>query len=340
MRVALLLLVALACGENASAPSSLSPSEQATRDVKTYVDENLTELVRAVRTLCDAAPAPDEDGWSMDADADAVTGMRDAWRDARAAYERIEGAIAILFPGLDRTLDGRYEHHIALRGDPDLFDDQGFTGMHAVERILWSNEITPEVARFEEALSGYVEARTPATAAEATSFREGLCGRLVRDAETMQRQFGPLALDPQTAWRGIQGSLEEQAEKVALAATGQDESRYAQQTLADMRANLVGGRAVLNAYAPVLAAHPEAQALRPQIDEGFESLGSAYGEGVAIPGVPEGFDPDEPSEAHIATPYGSLFRRVAGAVDPRADGSLAYHVRRAGDAMGIPPLGR
>ena len=128
---------------------------------------------------------------------------------------------------------------------------------------------------------------------------------------------------------------------IALHATGEDESRYSRRTLADMRANLSSGRAVLAAYAPMMEQSDEARALRVTIEERFDALEEAYGtEGDALPDVPEGFDPDEPTEAHLATPYGRLFALLATASDPFAEGSLAHLLRQAGDAMHIPPLAR
>lgn len=339
------LLAGVGCGSD-EAPGAPEPdrsaSDRAVQDVKAYVTEHVAALSAACEAICAAAPEPDGDGWTAADDAGAVRTMRDRWRAARIEYERVEGAIAVLFPQLDLDVDGRYEHVAELESDPDPFDAHGFVGMHAVERILWADAHPPEVRRFERALHGYVEARTPGDAAEAREFREGLCARLARDVATMRAQLEPLALDPQTAFRGIQGSIEEQAEKVLLGATGQDESRYAQNTLADMLANLEGGRAVLAAYEPMMREAPEAGALLPAIERRLSELERAYTEiGTdALPEVPEGFNPDTPEEAHLETPYGRLFSLLSHESDPRAEGSLAQLLRRSGQAMGIPPLAR
>lgn len=352
-RAALLALLALtACGERAS-PDSASASasesasasasaarEGAVREVKRYVDAQVVELSLAAAALCEAAPV--SGGWSLETDRDAVLAMRAAWRRARLAYERVEGAIAILFPETDAAVDGRFEHEAELRRDEAPFDGLGFVGMHALERILWSDAIPPAVQRFERPLRGYTEPRTPATADEAGAFRDGLCMRLVRDVRAMESALAPVALDPATAWRGIVGSIEEQAEKVRLGSTGEDESRYAAHTLADMRANLEGGRAVLAAFGPMLEAHPDAAARRAELDARLAVLERAYAEAGedALPPVPEGFDPDAPSEAHLATPYGRLHALLSDTTDPRVPGSLAALLRATGEAMGIPPLSR
>lgn len=350
MRVLHTLLLAsvlqAGCGEPRQAssepPPVVSPEEQATREVKRYVDAEVGSLAGAVSALCGAAPPPDADGWSIERDREAVEAMRAEWRRARVAYERIEGAIAILFPETDAAVDGRYEREAELRRDETPFDGVGFVGMHAVERILWSGERSEAVQRFERALPGYVEARTPSSEDEARTFRDGLCARLVRDVREMESALAPLALDPATAWRGIVGSIEEQSEKVLLGWTGEDESRYAAHTLADMRANLEGGRAVLAAFGPMIAAHPEAAREREAIEAALARLERAYAEAGAdaLPAVPEGFDPDAPSEAALRTPYGRLFVLLSTASDPRAEGSLAARLRATGEAMGIPPIAR
>lgn len=330
----------VACGSSEpvapEAAPAVPPEQQTVLDVKSYVDTEVGALHEAVSGMCATAPT-DAAGWEGGEGNERRARMRLRWAAARNAYEHVEGAIAILFPELDHSMDGRYEHSVELTPDPDPFDGTGFTGMHAIERILWADRVTSDVVRFEEALRGYTPARAPATDEEATRFREGLCARLVEDTERMQRQLAPLALDHQTAWRGVQGSIEEQAEKVALSATGQDESRYAQRTLADMRANLEASRAVLDAYAPLIAQHDDA---RPHVDAvraHLARLETAYGtEGDALPPVPEGFDPDAPSD----DAYGQLHALLAEQSDPEVDGSLAHHLRAAGLAMGIPPLAR
>src|SRR4051812_4435484 len=151
--------------------------------------------------------------------------MRNAWRHSRAAYEHIEGAIAVLFPEIDVSLDARYDAFIAVAPDDNLFDAQGVTGVHAIERILWSDQIPARVLAFESALPGYRAAAFPATAAEATAFRDQLVARMLTDAMTMETQFAPLALDQAAAFRGVIGSLREQVEKAEFAATGEEESR-------------------------------------------------------------------------------------------------------------------
>src|SRR5688572_1462505 len=94
-RLAALCVVpfALACGPD--------PQVAALDGVKGYVTQELGLLADAAVALQAAAPAPDADGWNVTSDAGAVDAMKVEWKKARLSYERIEGAIAVLFPDLD-----------------------------------------------------------------------------------------------------------------------------------------------------------------------------------------------------------------------------------------------
>lgn len=325
-------------GCSGASPAQLESDAQ--RAVKGFITEELKHLSGAAQELAAAAPAPDADGWSAQADRAAVEAMRAAWRKTRAAYERIEGAIAVLFPDIDESIDARYDGFIATGGDANLFDGEGVTGMHAIERILWSDAVPPAVLDFESKLSGYVAPAFPRTLEEATAFRDGLVARLVDDAARMERDFAPLALDSATAFRGVIGSMEEQLEKVELAATAEEESRYAQHTLGDMRANLEGAERTFAAFRPWLAAVATDPTLVEKIEAGFAALESAYGAmpGDAIPPVPAGWNPDAPGAEALATPYGKLRALLVAQCDPKEAASVVALMSQAADALGIPTL--
>jgi len=325
-RPLVLLLATMACSSS-SEEASEDPRDEAITNVKVYVGEQLDGLVAATERLQAAAP---ERTW-RDQD---VRAMRAAWHDARDAYERVEGAIAMLFPHLDVRVDERYDGFVELLADRHLFNGRGVTGMHAVERILWAGEHPEAVVRFESALLRYVEARRPADAEEARLFRDELVGQLVRDCRTMRDQFRPLAIDPAAAYRGLLGSVEEQLEKVLLAATGEDESRYSQRTLADMRENLAGGRAIFEAVRPALGD----EAVAARIEAGWARLAEAYAiEGDAIPEVPEGWSP-ESGEATSA--FGRLHAAVAREADPEEEGSLMSALLEGARAMDVAVVPR
>jgi len=308
--------------------------------VKQYVTTQLQALHDASLALQEAAPEADEDGWNDSDDAEAVEAMREAWRDARVAYESIEGAIAVLFPNYDASTDERYDGFIEEAADENLFDGEGVTGVHAIERILWAEDHPQQVIDFESALPNYLEAAYPQSEEEADDFKNGLAQRLVDDTQAMLEQFEPLALDAPSAFRGVIGSMEEQLEKVALAATGEDESRYAQHTLGDMRANLDGGREIFSAFVPWLEAMPDGEQLASDVLAAFDEV-QAYYESLssdAIPQVPEGWNPDQPAAEDLETDYGQLFGNLTQQADPEAEGSLVSLMLIAADDLGIAQL--
>jgi iron uptake system component EfeO len=330
------LLVLCACGADSE---DKAPEDQAVEGVKDYVAQEIEALHAAAVELQEAAPAPDADGWNATADKPAVDAMKAAWVKARASYERIEGAIAVLFGGLDVSTDARYDDFIAEAPDSNLFDGQGVTGVHAIERILWSNAIPASTLAFEEGLGDrYSPAAFPATLKEASDFKTGLAQRLVDDTAEMQAQFEPLALDLPTAYGGVLGSMLEQFEKVLLAESGEDESRYAQHTLADMRSNLQGGKAIFAAFAPLFEAKGDAgKALATQIDASFARVEAHYDDihGDDIPEVPASWDPTQPSAADLETAYGKLFSLLKQETDTASAESLVSLMQAGAEETGI-----
>jgi iron uptake system component EfeO len=334
-RIALLLVVCLV-----AACESRSPREQALYGTKDFIQHNLDALAEAAEALQRAAPAGGPNGWDPSADRAGIDAMKLHWREARVAYESIEGAIAVLFPDLDVSTDQRYDGFIAIAADDQLFDGAGVTGIHAIERIVWSDSIPPTVVAFESALSGYQPARFPQTQAEAQAFKSELCRRLVDDVHTMRDEFEPLALDPAAAYRGIIGSMGEQVEKADKAATGEEESRYAQYTLADMRTNVDAGIAIYRVFQPWLRATAGGEAADAEIAAGFARLQAGYAalSGDALPPVPSGWSSTAPTGADLATPFGQLYQLLRREADPTTSDSLVSAMNRSADLLGIPAL--
>jgi iron uptake system component EfeO len=335
-----LCLAAVGCSFAACSNSDSADLEtNAILDTKAYLTGEVEKLVTASEAMQKAAPEPDDDGWNLQHDPEAVEKLRASWGDARDAYERVEGAIAVLFQGLDVSTDERYDAFIEAEPDDDLFDGEGVTGMHAIERILWAGEHPKRVIKFESALPGYKAAAFPATKKEADEFKNKLMQRLVDDTKDMLSQFKPKALDASAAFWGVIGSMREQLEKVTLATTAEDESRYAQRTLADMRANLDGGEKVYAAFREWVIADASNTA-DARIRAGFKTIGQAYDgiEGVAIPEPPEDFDTKDPSEADLATPYGKLYELLTTETDIKSKSSLISAMDGAADSMQLDEL--
>ena len=321
-------------------------SEAARTGVKNYVNTELTALHEAALALQAAAPAGDADGWNADDDAAAVAEMKTQWKKARVSYERVEGAIAVLFPGLDESTDQRYDgfHEAADFSDDNLFDGTGVTGVHGIERILFADVVPAAVDEYEIAVVGdrYEAPAFPATEAEANDFKTSLAQRLVDDTATMQSDFQGVELALEAAYRGVLGSMEEQFEKVALAGDGSDESRYAQHTLGDMRANLEGGLNIYEAFDPMFDAKEGdgEDTVHEKIQGAFDRVKAQYDgiAGDAIPEVPATWDPDAPSDADAATAYGKLFLFLQRETDLDDGDSFVGLFNQGGELLAIPQL--
>lgn len=331
-----MLVTLLACA-NDNDQLREDPEGETIAAVKDYVTDELGALASSAGSICEAAPAPAADGWSAAADGAAIDASRAAWHDTRAHYERIEGAIAVLFPDLDVSTDQRYDGFLAEGPDDDPFDAEGVVGVHAIERILWADAIPSYVVAFESGLPGYVPAAFPATEAQAIGYRDALCARLVTDTEEMSTRFAPLALDLAAAYGGVVGSMGEQVEKVSLATTGEEESRYAQHTAADMRANLEGGLAIYRTFAPWIREQDGGPAADAAVEDGFARMTAALDAipGDAIPAVPEAWNPDAPAPSDLETPYGALWSVVGAESDPESADSLVSAMVDAAALLGI-----
>jgi len=289
-----------------------------------------------------AAAAPDH-AWDADADATAITNMKDAWIRARTAYERTEGALAPLFPQIDVEIDARYDDFLAElgdAGDQDLFDDQGVTGMHAIERILYAHETPQSVIDFESDpvnFPGYKAAAWPATDDEAVEFKTKLCQRLGDDTQTLKNVWAPSAIDLDGAFGGLISLMNEQREKVNKAATEEEESRYSQRTMQDIRDNLGGTKAIYALFQPWLATKDNGKSIDGDVENAFGELESAYGQvsGPAIPQPPADWSSEEPPADALKTPFGELWSAVQKAVDPNVQGSAVDGMNHAADALGF-----
>lgn len=306
--------------------------------MKSWIAAQLETWHGAARDLAAAAPSPAERGWDAEADAAALADMKRAWLVARDAYELVEGAVAPTFPESDAATDARYDDFLLQLGpvgDPRPFDDKGVVGMHAIERILWAESIPESVVAFERGLPGYRPARFPETAAEAAEFEEKLAGRLVRDVEKLRSELDPLVLDVSFAFQGLLDLAIEQAEKVDRAATGQEESRYAQSTMQDLRANHRGCREAYRFFQPWVRSKNAGGALDEEVLAAFERLRVVYAAvlGDSIPRPPEGWSSVSPRPEHAVTPFGRLFLAVKRESDPGVAGSLTERLGAIADLL-------
>lgn len=311
------------------------------------VKSELGALLAAARDLQAAAPTPTGRGWDAAQDAASLAKMRDAWRRCRIAYEHVEGVVAPIFPDVDFDIDARYDDYLvklAGAGDANPFDDKGVTGMHGAERILFADAIPQAVVDFEKTLPGYAVAAFPATEAQALDFKTKLLGRLVADLEKLEQTWAPAQIDIGVAFQGLVSLMNEQREKVNKAATGEEESRYAQMTLFDLRNNLAGTQTIYAVFRPWVRSKTSAdptkdgKALDDAITAKMASLGALYANytGDALPAVPATWSSETPTAADLATPFGTIFVSVRDAVDPTKTGSIVDGMNHLADLLGFP----
>jgi iron uptake system component EfeO len=347
LALAMTTLTLGACGSDPGAKSDATRKSEVAVAMHDALLIGIRELHEASIAIQSAAPA-EARGWDAVADAAAMASMRDAWVRARTAYERIEGAIAPLFPDIDASIDARYDDVLAARNgeaDEDLFDGEGMTGLHAIERILYVDSTPAHVVDFEKTVPGYRPAAIPATAEEADAFRTRLCAKLVADVATLDAQWKPQKIDIGGAFQGLISLMNEQREKVSRASTLEEESRYSQRTMADIRDNLAGTEAIYELFAPWLVSKTDAADAAKdgprsdaRIRAGFEGLEASYAAvpGAAIPQPPASWSSEHPSAADMQTPFGTLYGAVQSAVDPGNDGSIVEAMNDAAGILGFP----
>ena len=97
--------------------------------------------------------------------------------------------------------------------------------------------------------------------------------------------------------------VEEQREKVLKASTNEEESRYSQRTMTDLRDNLVGTKAAYAIFQPWITAKAGGADLDRGILAGFASLDAAYAavSGEAIPEPPATWSAENPTAADLQT---------------------------------------
>jgi len=339
-----LLLSALALGacssDDATPPGPRTDAEYEASVTRGMHDSLLTDIKALHAAAAELQAAAPDHAWDAEADAGAIDAMTTAWLAARAAYERTEGALAPLFPDIDGYVDARYDDFLSNlgdEGDQDLFDDDGVTGMHAIERIVFAPVIPASVIKLESTLPGYKAAAWPATDDEAIAFKTELCARLVEDTQTLEKQWKPQVIDLDGAFGGLISLMNEQREKVNKAASEEEESRYAQRTMADIRDNLAGTVKIYALFEPWLLSKDGGEAINADVHAAFDALDAAYDEvsGDAIPQPPKDWSAETPSKEDLATPFGALYSAVQASVNPNVEGSAVDGMNRAAVKLGF-----
>jgi iron uptake system component EfeO len=300
------------------------------------ITEDLVDLAQATRRLQAAAP---NRAWNPVTDAAAITDMQNAWKVARIAWEHVEGAIAPAFAGFNVSMDARYEDFLpglGPTGDDNPFDGTGVVGMHAIERILFAAEIRPEIVAFESSLPGYKPAAYPATDHEAIAFKTQLVQRLIDDTTALSDAWQPTAVDLGTAYLGQVSLMNEQQEKVNLAVTGAEESRYANVTLFDLRNNLDGTQKAYDLFRDWIRSKSSAESSDQQIQSKFDSLRTTYQTGDSLPDIPKDWSSEHPTQDNLNTAFGALWQQIRTSVDPHSHGSVVFEMNQIATMLGFP----
>jgi iron uptake system component EfeO len=346
-----LLLTACSSSSEPSTPTDDQFKQQITTGMQTSMLTDINDLLQASKDLQAAAPVTTGRGWDKTQDATAIASMKAAWIKARTAYEHTEGALAPIFPLTDISIDERYDGFLDLEvtagvaTDAYLFDDMGVTGLHAIERILYSDVISRDVIDFESHLTGYAPAAFPATEQEAADFKNKLGGKLIADAQLFKDGWTPQKIGLSDAFNGLIGLMNEQREKVNNAGAHSEESRYSQRTMADLRDNLAGTKKIYEVFQPWIITKTGAvdgKQTDAAIETGFAHLAIVYAtvQGDAFPPPPATWDATSTThtDAELATPFGTLYSEVLGQVDPAEMGSIVDEMNAAATLMGLMPF--
>ncbi len=160
----------------------------------------------------------------------------------------------------------------------------------------------------------------------------------MRDIEALRAGLAPLELDLAFAYRGLVDLVAEQVEKVDKTASGEEESRYAQATMRDLRANLQGCRDVYAIFRPWILSKRRGAEHDARVQAAFGRLVAAYADvpGDAMPAPPPTWSGAAPRPADLDTPFGRLFAVVKQECDARAEGSLHHELAQVARLLELP----
>jgi iron uptake system component EfeO len=354
-----------ACGNSDDATSTTGTtmtdaqfSAKVAVDMQTTMQGSLQDLVTSAQALQAAAPST---AWDNTDPAWAT--MKAAWIKARHDYEHVEGATAPIYPDIDISIDGRVEDFgpslagtlvtDATTGAPactDMFGTSCMSGLHAAERVLWAAQVTAggdvtqetpaSVAVYEASLGYVVPQAFPGTDAEALEFKNVLLAKIVADAQTLLSGWTSQNIIVAEAFQGLVGLMNESHEKVSKAGLHEEESRYSQRTMDDLRANLEGTMTIYTLFEPWLASKAGGSEIGAKIQAGFTTLSNVYAESqfasVAFPTPPSDWSDVDPSAVDLATPFGTLYGAVNTAIDPTTDGSIVFEMNAAATLLSLP----
>ncbi|MFT5434795.1 MAG: hypothetical protein ACI9OJ_005509, partial [Myxococcota bacterium] len=279
------------------------------------VGERLADFEGALANLEAAVPPPDADGWSDSTEAAAVLTMREHWRQARVAYQKIWPFVAVLHPAEEAELDLLLDVYLNEPSDE-------FVGMHAIERILWADAIDAAVLATEDLLDGAPKARFPNDAASARYFRDDLVGGARSAAKRMATRHQSEGLGPELALIGMAKMTEKLLKKLAPP-LGLYESRYSRHTAAELLANIDGLESAWRVLEPL-----GDTAATSAVNAGLGRLRTILAGVEHLPTVPENWNPSIVEPPVGVGDYQGLWTALRAEVD-LVEGSLTWGLMRA-----------
>lgn len=209
--------------ESTQAKSSVDQNKLvgAIAEYKVYVLQEVDQLVPKTKIFTDAVIAND------------IPAAQKAYAEARVHWERIE-PIAELFSDLDTSIDARADKFTKKELDPE------FTGFHRLEKALFQEKTTAEMAPIAK--------------------------KLMTDTLELQKRIKDLVIEPKNMVGGASVLIEEVA---ANKITG-EENRYAHTDLVDFQANIDGSQKIVDLLRPLVQkANPE---FLPKVDANFTKV--------------------------------------------------------------------
>src|SRR6185312_3545687 len=180
----------------------------------------------------------------------------------------------------------------------------------------------------------------PSTDDQALEFKNKLAAKLVADATDLANKWQPAVIDIGSAFSGLTGLMNEQKEKVTKAGLHQEESRYSQRTMDDLRENLTGTMSIYTIFQPWIRSKSGGADVDGKVEASFSTLQGIYGStmysGDAFPPPPAAWSDVQPSPNDLMTPFGQLYTAVDTAVDATRAGSAVFEMNAAAGLCGLP----
>ena len=199
------VLTVAATGAAEAKPAAVSPMDLVgpLAEYKVYVGREVDALVTETRAFTEAVKAGK------------LAEAQKLYAPTRQHYERIE-PVAELFNDLDGSMDSREDDFEKKAEDP------AFTGFHRIEKGLFGDKSTAELAPFAD--------------------------KLMADAEDLHKRISGLSITPKSMVGGAADLIEEVASKKISG----EEDRYSRTDLFDFQANVDGAQKIVALLDPLV----------------------------------------------------------------------------------------